>query len=458
MRFYRKNVMRNLVTAIVFLALLAGSFWAGSWYKHRETAEANPSGVKSPVVNVDAKPHTVVDTDPDTSSFPLGTVRITPEKQQLIGVRVAPVERAPATRTVRLLGRVVPDEMKVYRVIAGSDGWIMRLAPVTTGSVVKTDELLATFYSFELMTGIQAYVNSVETVSRYGRGNRDASKQGRFAAGNYDNYRNSLRNLGISEHQLDELDETRTAPAEIEIRSPGPGLVITRNVSNEQRFKKGDELYQIADLSQVWVLAELFGNEAHLVKPGLPVRVTLPDQGQTFSGRVSRVKPVFDAATRTLKVRLEVQNPGYVLRPDMFVDVEMPVEMPPALAVPVDAVLDSGLRKTVFVDRGNGSFEPRQVETGWRTGNRVEITKGLEPGEKIAVSGTFLIDSESRMELAAAGMFDTLSKDPVCGMDVSPSKAEKAGRRSDFQGKSYYFCSDECKEQFEKEPKRYVKE
>jgi Cu(I)/Ag(I) efflux system membrane fusion protein len=449
--------MRKLLTAMLFLALLAGSFWAGSRYRHRETAEANPSGVKSPTAHASANPHAVTDTDPDTSSFPPGTVRITPEKQQLIGVRVAPVERAPVTRTLRLFGRVVPDEMKIYRVIAGTDGWIMRVAPVTTGSIVKADELLATFYSFELMTGIQAYVNSVETVNRYGRGNRDASKQGRFAAGNYDSYRNSLRNLGMSEHQLDELDKTRTAPDEIEIRSPGPGLVIARNVSNEQRFKKGDELYQLADLSQVWIVADLFGNEAHPLKPGLPARVTLPDQGLTFSGRVSRVKPVFDAATRALKLRVEVNNPGYVLRPDMFVDVELQLQTPPALTVLVDAVLDSGLRKTVFVDRGNGFFEPRQVETGWQYGNLVEVTKGLEPGERIVTSGTFLVDSESRLELAATGTFDTLAKDPVCGMDVSPAKAEKAGRRSEFQGKSYYFCSDECKEQFDRSPEKYVR-
>jgi YHS domain-containing protein len=132
--------------------------------------------------------------------------------------------------------------------------------------------------------------------------------------------------------------------------------------------------------------------------------------------------------------------------------------MPPAIAVPSDAVLDSGLKKTVFVDRGKGLFEPREVGTGWHHGNLVEITTGLEPGERIVTSGNFLIHSESRLEMAAAGMYETLSKDPVCGTDVSMNKALKAGRKSSYKGKTYYFASDETKEQFEKEPGKYVKE
>jgi YHS domain-containing protein len=140
----------------------------------------------------------------------------------------------------------------------------------------------------------------------------------------------------------------------------------------------------------------------------------------------------------------------------MFVDVEIPVQVPPALTVSMDAVLDSGLKKTVFVDRGNGVFEPREVETGWRIGNRVEIVKGLEPGERIVVSGNFLIDSESKLELAAQGMYATLSKDPVCGLEVSQRKAEKEGRKITHNGKAYYFHADECKQKFQKDPGRYA--
>ena len=130
--------------------------------------------------------------------------------------------------------------------------------------------------------------------------------------------------------------------------------------------------------------------------------------------------------------------------------------MPATLVVPADALVDSGLRKTVFVDRGNGFFEPRTVETGWRFDNRVEIRSGLNAGERIVVSGTFLIDSESRMKAAATGIYGEAARDPVCGMDIDLSKAIAAGRKTDFQGKTYYFCSDDCEQKFNKNPKQYA--
>ena len=141
----------------------------------------------------------------------------------------------------------------------------------------------------------------------------------------------------------------------------------------------------------------------------------------------------------------------------MFVDLEIPVRMPAAVNVPVEAVIDAGTRKTVFVDRGGGRFEPRPVETGWQMGGRVEIVRGLTPGESIVVSGNFLVDSESRMQLAAAGIYGAWHVDPVCGMQVDEGKAKAAGRTVDHGGKSYYFCSDDCVGKFRKEPAKYLK-
>jgi Cu(I)/Ag(I) efflux system membrane fusion protein len=166
---------------------------------------------------------------------------------------------------------------------------------------------------------------------------------------------------------------------------------------------------------------------------------------------------VFDPSTRTLKVRLEADNPGFTLRPDMFVDVEHTVTMPPAVTVPVDAVLDSGLKKTVFVEPGPGRFEPREVETGRYFDGRVEIVTGLKPGERIVVSGNFLIDSESRMKTATEAMSGTGSIDPSCGMMVDEGKSKEAGLTSVHQGKTYYFCSPECKQNFDKAPEKYLK-
>ncbi len=146
----------------------------------------------------------------------------------------------------------------------------------------------------------------------------------------------------------------------------------------------------------------------------------------------------------------------FELQPGMFVDVEFAIEMPATLVVPADAIVDTGLRKTLFVDRGNGFFEPRQVETGWRIGDQVEVTKGLMPGERIVLSGTFLIDSESRMKAAAAGSAAATSKDPVCGMAVEEKGAEAAGMKSEHAGRVYHFCSELCKKRFDADPARYA--
>jgi len=189
------------------------------------------------------------------------------------------------------------------------------------------------------------------------------------------------------------------------------------------------------------------------------VKVTVhqPHRKLTLPAVVSEVPPVFDATTRTLKVRLEMDNPDLILRPDMFVDVELSVHLPPAVAVTAEAVIYSGRRKTVFVETGDGVFEPRQVETGWRMGDRVEILSGLEPGERIVIAGNFFIDSESRLQAAGQGIYGAMSADPVCGMEVDEARAKATGKTSVYHGKTYYFCAEDCKEQFDKEPGKYVK-
>ena len=266
----------------------------------------------------------------------------------------------------------------------------------------------------------------------------------------------SLENLGMSKAQIKELAQKRQVSQDIFLTAPVTSFVLSRNISPGLKFSKGDELYKLADLSRVWILADIYENEARFITPGLKVRVTLPYQDKTLWATVTDIIPEFDKVSKTLKVRLEADNPDYSLRPDMFVDVEFPINLPAAVNVPVDAVLDSGLKKTVFVDRGNGFFEPRKVESGWRFGDRMEITQGLQPGERIVVSGNFLIDSESRMKLAAAGLFGEVARDPVCGVNLEEGKAKAAGHQSQYQGKTYIFCSEECKHKFTQHPERYA--
>jgi len=213
-----------------------------------------------------------------------------------------------------------------------------------------------------------------------------------------------LLDLGVDETQLRELVlEGKYIPM-VQVRSPVTGLITDRGVSPLEKVFRGTECFRVADLSRVWILADVFDTEAKYIQPGMRALVSFPRQDKPVEAVVSDIFPEFDAASRTLKVRLEMDNPKIRFRPDMFVDVDFLISLPPAITVPAGAVLDSGRRKIVFISLGEGYFEPREVVTGWRFGDRIEIVKGLAPGEEIVISGNFLIDSESRMKLAAAGL------------------------------------------------------
>ncbi len=448
--------MRRLLYASSLFALIVISFYVGSWYGQREAAKVYPSGVISPRGNTAETSET--GTDIDTSSLRSGSVKISKEKQQATGIRVGIVEKRPTNHSLRILGRVAVDDTRLFVINAATNGWIMDIAPVSPGALVKKGEVLASFYAPELLGAQQSYLYGLNALDRLKE--RQGTTAGQIDSTNVNitQYRDGLRNLGMGERQIDEIARTRERAQRVDMCSPASGIIIFRNIFQGLKFVQGTEFFKIADLSHIWILVDVFENEDKYLKPGGKAKVSLPRQEMTFNAVVSNALPLFDTTTRTLKVRLEADNPGYVLRPDMFVDVELPVKLPPAITIPVDAILDSGFKKTVFVDRGNGIFEPREVETGWRMGNQVEIVRGLEVGDRIVTSGTFLIDSESKLELAAQGMYTTISKDPVCGIDVAMRKAEKAGLKTSHGGKTYYFHAEECKQKFEKEPGKYVKE
>jgi membrane fusion protein, copper/silver efflux system len=450
--------VRYILTAILLLVLIAGSFLAGSWYKDRQAVGSKAAGLKTPGLNDGNVKDAYTDTEPDASSLPSGTVRVTPDKQQMVGVRTGVVEKASVEHFIRTVGRVAPDEKRVYRLVAGVDGWIRETYNNDTGTLVKKGERLASFYSPLFRAAQLAYLSILGSgEDRFQAGGRQALAPSQQASVSLQTYIDALESLGMSEQQMKELASTKQLTDRVFILAPETGFVIARNVSPGQQFEKGFEWYRLADLGKIWILADLYGTEAKHFRPGMTAKVSLPDQGKVFQARISHVLPQFDPSTRTLKLRLEMDNPGFTLRPDMFVDVELPVKMPPALTVPTDALLDSGLRQTVFVDRGNGFFEPRLVKTGWRLGNRVEILQGVVAGERIALSGTFLLDSESRMELAASGISGSFARDPVSGEEVSIRKAEKTRLKSTYQQKAYYFVSAENRDRFEQDPGRYLK-
>lgn len=338
------------------------------------------------------------------AALPLGSVRIDPARQQLFGVRIGPVEETSGSFKLRLLGRVAADEGKIYKINAGIEGYIQEVSAATTGSFVHKDQVLATFAAPMASMTLQTFVLNLGAEDRFKKSAAEGTVEGQSVASVNANLQlrvQQLQNLGMSTLQMDEIRKTRQIPDTIKIVSPVDGFVVSRNVSPGQKFERDMEWYRIADLRRVWIVADVFESEAQYLKPGVQVRVSLPDQNNVFSGRVSSVLPQFDVATRTLKARIEVENQGYALRPDMFVNVELPVPFSRALVVPADAVLDSGLKKTVFIEQGKGVFLPRVVETGRRLNDRVEIVKGLEAGEKIVVSGNFLVSSESRLQEAA---------------------------------------------------------
>jgi membrane fusion protein, copper/silver efflux system len=446
--------MRKIYYVIVGILLLSASFLVGKLYNQH-----SGSAPKTTYYNTQKSAPTGLESEGDISLLPAGTVRVDREKQQSIGVKVGQAEKKTITHTIRLLGRVAADETRVYIINATVDGWITKTLPSSTGSFVKKNEVLAAFYSPEFLSAVQSLLfalgakDRVLTTGKESPAQKDQISQFNI---NLQQYKDSLRNLGMGDLQIEKMIRTREWMENVDITSPADGFILVRNVSEGLRFIKGSEMYRIADLSRVWILADVFEQEAQYFKPGMKVKVILPYQKKTYQATVSKVLPVFDPSTRTLKVRLEVDNPGFTLRPDMFVDVEMPVQTAPAITVPSTAILFTGRSKTVFVDRGNGYFEPRKVETGWRLGDRVEITGGLMAGEKIVLSGNFFIDSESRLQSAAQGIQGPVSRDPVCGMEVEEAKARATGQISSYQGRTYYFCNEDCKRQFDRAPKPYA--
>ncbi len=310
------------------------------------------------------------------------------------------------SHVLRVPGRIAVDDQRLYRIIAAADGWIVDLGQNTVGRFVKKDQLLATYYTKDLLYTERLFLLSIPANEPLPTATKDFSQASIRTAGSANPQFpiDSLRGLGMSDLQIEEIHKSRTASPHVNIYSPVSGFVLARNISPGQRFDKGTEFYRIADISRVWVWTDIFEKDREFLKPG--AEATFVYQGRRFKARMSEALPQFDTQSRTLKTRFELDNPGNVLQPDMFVDVELNVEMPPAITVPADAVFDSGLRKTVFVDRGNGSFEARRVETGWRLGGRVEIVKGLMEGERVVAAANFLLDSESRMRAVSAGIFN----------------------------------------------------
>jgi RND family efflux transporter MFP subunit len=351
------------------------------------------------------KPATTSGAGPDAAraTAPPGAIKISPERQQLIGVKFATAELARDTRSIRAVGKVTYDETRVAHVHTRINGWIEKVFVDFTGDVVRQGEPMLTIYSPEMLASQQELLLA-------GRA-RDLMRSNPLASAAehsnslFDAARQRLQLWQLSDDQIQQVLATGEPIHSITLRAPASGFVTERKAFPNQKVTPDSDLYTITDLSRVWIVADVFESDITSITLGTAASVIFPNGGPpSIAAKVNYIQPQVDPMTRTLKVRLDANNPGLRMKPDMFVNVEFGVVNAEQLVIPVEAVLDTGERQTVFVDLGDGYLEPRQVVVGSRSGDRVAITRGLSAGERVVSSGTFLIDSESQLKAAASGM------------------------------------------------------
>ncbi|MEN8261387.1 MAG: efflux RND transporter periplasmic adaptor subunit [Pseudomonadota bacterium] len=439
----------NKQTVFVALLMLALGVGAGYWLAGREMDEAeqptrkaerkplfyrspmNPS-VTSPVPAKDAMGMDYVPVyvheDEGGGASPIGTVTIDPVTVQNIGVRTATVEHAVLSHTIRAVGRVDFDEERLARLHPKTEGWIEILTVDKTGEWVAKNTDLLSIYSPQLVASQQEYLIALN--------NRKALQNSPFEdirRGAEDLVRSSrerLKLLDVPEHQIRELERTQSIKKSLHIHTPVAGIVMKIGAREGQYVTPGTELYMIADLSRVWVYADIYEYELPWVQVGDHVNMQLAGiPGRIFQGHLAYVYPYAESKTRTIKVRLAFDNPEMLLKPEMFAEVTIQAgRQIDAVVIPSEAIVRSGAREQVFVVRGLGKFEPRPVKLGVASEGRVRVLEGLRPGEEVVVSAQFLIDSESKLREATAKMLGTTRE------GGAPQDAASAGGSEHDQG------------------------
>jgi RND family efflux transporter MFP subunit len=410
--------MKTIATLLLVAAAFAGGYGYGHWYMKPAPAAPKPLYWVDPMHPwyKSDRPGTAPDCgmklvpvlpgeearyERRAAKLPEGSVQITPEKQQLLGVEYGTAAFETTRDSIRAVTRVTLDETRIAKVNSKLDGWIDQVFVDFTGKQVRAGDPMLTIYSPEALATQQEFLlaRKAQHLMHDNPVHEMLGSTGNLVAA----ARKRLELWDISDRQIEEIAATGEPLKNLTLYSPIEGVVMERNAFPKQRIVPDTVLYTVADLSKVWVLADVYENEAAQVRVGTAATLTLTYlPGRSFHGRVSYILPQVDPATRTLKVRIEFENPGLALKPDMYGEVEFATGGARRLMVPQSAVLNSGDRQTVFVDRGNGFFEPREVKIGEQSGGRTEILSGLKAGERIVVSGNFLIDSESQMKSGSA--------------------------------------------------------
>ena len=442
-----------MVVGLIAVAIVAGGggYWLGNKSVVLPGAEATraSAATTSPTGEPEKKerkllyyrnPMGLPDTSPTPKKDPMGMdyiavydgeesndaasanqIKISTDKVQKLGVRSEPAQRQTLDKIVRAAGRIEPDERRTYAISPKFEGYVERLHVNVTGQPVAKGQPLFEVYSPELVSAQREYAiatQGVDSLKDAGGPAQSGMKQLAEAS------LQRLKNWDISEAQVKALAKSGDAKRTLTFRSPVSGIVTEKKALQGMRFMPGEALYQIADLSSVWVIADVFEQDIGLVKTSAKATVRInayPDK--LFEGKVSYVYPTLNATTRTVPVRVELANPGLQLKPGMFAQLELPVSAKGAVVtVPTSAVIDSGTRQIVLVDKGEGRFEAREVKLGARSDTHVEVIDGIREGEAVVVSANFLIDAESNLKAAIGGF----GSSPGTGAGVPAAAGHRA--------------------------------
>ena len=407
-RKYRRAFRITLVALIVVLLIVVGMWWRLG----RKSAVVQPqsaapsSGPTAGAAPQPAMPGMAGEQPPATTQqteTPRAPIQLSPQRMQSIGLQLGQVELKPVSDEIRFYGNVQADERRLAYVQTRFAGWIKKVYVDATGDFVRKGQPLVTVYSPDLVTTEQEYL-----LAKQNAGTLQQSSVSGVAAGAtslLESARQRLLQWEISPGEIDKLDKTGKVITELTIYSPVSGYVTEKNALPNLYVQPETRLYTITDLSDVWVLAQTFQSDAGKIKPGDSAEITVDAHPNVvFRGRVDYVLPQLDTMTRTLPVRLVFPNPGLKLRPGMYVNVRVKLALGRQLVVPSMAVFHSGTRNLLFVHRGEGNIEPREVELGPAVGDQFVVRKGVKQGEQIVASANFLIDSEAQLQ-AAAGAF-----------------------------------------------------
>ncbi len=331
-------------------------------------------------------------------------VQIDPEKLQLFGVTTEKLHLRSLSKTIRTVGLVEVDERRIAYVQTKFKGWIEKLFVNFTGSRVSYGEPLFSVYSPDLLTAQEEYLLALKGKERPVEGvfgeELTQSNEALVEAA-----KRRLELWDVPKQEIQRLAETRAPSKTLTLDSPVEGIVLNKNAFVGMNVEPGMNIFTIADLSQIWVMADIYEQDISWIKMGQKATLTLtPFPEKSLQGSVAFISPIVEPGTRTMKVRFDFVNPNEELRPGMYATVEMHVDMGNALALPESAVIDTGQRKIVFVAMGKGRFEPREVQLGFKAGSYYQVLSGLKSDEEVVTSAQFLLDSESRLKGAGGGM------------------------------------------------------